>query len=173
MTGYYLSACSNRWGTVCPPVQIDGVLFVRLCKSTGYCLTACANRRGSICPPVQKWRGTICPGYYLSVTRRGLPRNRLAARGPRDGLSHPQQEHERYLNSVTKLINAIKSLFLDSTADWSGITRKFSQTRIFVTYVIMASLKHELCIEMFSTCWQLSPLDHTCTYDLCVKRCNQ
>ena len=67
-TGYYLSACKKRRGIICPHVQIYGVLFVRLCKSTGYCLSACANRRGTMCPHVQKWRGTICPGYYLSVT---------------------------------------------------------------------------------------------------------
>jgi len=57
------------WGTVCPPVQNDGVLFVRVCKSMGYCLSACANRRGTICPRVQKWWGTLCPGYYSSGTR--------------------------------------------------------------------------------------------------------
>jgi len=30
-----LSACANRRGSVCPPVQIDGGLFVRLCKNDG------------------------------------------------------------------------------------------------------------------------------------------
>jgi len=45
-TGYYLSACTKRRGTICPRVQIDGVLFVRLCKSTGYYLSACANMTG-------------------------------------------------------------------------------------------------------------------------------
>ena len=64
-------------GTICPPVQNDGVLFVRMCKSMGYCLSACANRLGTVCPPVQIdgvlfvrmckndgvlfVRGTICP----------------------------------------------------------------------------------------------------------------
>jgi len=28
------------------PVQIDGGLFVRLCKSTGVCLSACAKMTG-------------------------------------------------------------------------------------------------------------------------------
>jgi len=45
-TGYYLSACTKRRGTICPHVQIDGVLFVRLCKSTGYYLSACAKMTG-------------------------------------------------------------------------------------------------------------------------------
>jgi len=45
-TGYYLSACSNRRGTICPCVQIDRVLFVRMCKSTGYYLSACAKMTG-------------------------------------------------------------------------------------------------------------------------------
>jgi len=36
-TGCYLSACSNRRGTICPHVQNNGVLFVRQCKKmTGY-----------------------------------------------------------------------------------------------------------------------------------------
>jgi len=34
-TGYCLSACENRRGTICPHVQIDGVLFVRMCKNDG------------------------------------------------------------------------------------------------------------------------------------------
>ena len=46
MIGYYLFACSNRWGTICPRVQIDRVLFVRMCKSTGYYLSACAKMTG-------------------------------------------------------------------------------------------------------------------------------
>jgi len=46
MTGYYLSACSNRRDTICPRVQIDGVLFFRMCKSTGYYLSACAKMTG-------------------------------------------------------------------------------------------------------------------------------
>ena len=56
------------------------LLFVRLCKNTGYYLSACSNRRGSICPHVQKWRGTICPGYYLSGTppRHEFERTRLS-----------------------------------------------------------------------------------------------
>ena len=44
-TGYYLSACSNRRGTICPHVQIDGVLFVRMCKNDGILFV-----RGTICP---------------------------------------------------------------------------------------------------------------------------
>jgi len=40
-----LSACANRRGTVCPPVQIDGVLFVRVCKNDGVLFV-----RGTICP---------------------------------------------------------------------------------------------------------------------------
>jgi len=44
-TGYYLSACSNRRGTICPHVQIDGVLFVRMCKNDGVLLV-----RDSFCP---------------------------------------------------------------------------------------------------------------------------
>jgi len=40
-----LSACANRRGSVCPPVQIDGGLFVRLCKNDGGLFV-----RGSICP---------------------------------------------------------------------------------------------------------------------------
>jgi len=39
----------------------DRVLFVRMYKNTGYCLSACENL----------W-GTICPGYYLSVTHPSL-----------------------------------------------------------------------------------------------------
>jgi len=74
MTNYYnadeAKDCLDLWeinfrGNVCPPVQNDGVLFVRkckslgvvfvrVCKSMGYCLSACANRRGTICPRVQK-----------------------------------------------------------------------------------------------------------------------
>ena len=34
------------WGTICPRVQIDGVLFVRMCKSTGYYLSTCAKMTG-------------------------------------------------------------------------------------------------------------------------------
>ena len=30
-----MSACSNRRGTICPHVQIDGELFVRMCKKDG------------------------------------------------------------------------------------------------------------------------------------------
>jgi len=48
--------------------KIDMVLFVRTYKSTGYYLSACAKQRGTICPSMQKWRCTISPGYYLSVT---------------------------------------------------------------------------------------------------------
>ena len=50
-TGYYLSACSNRLGTICPHVQIDCVLFVLLCKNDGV---------------------LFLPGYYLSVTHKKL-----------------------------------------------------------------------------------------------------
>jgi len=31
-SGYCLSACENLLGTICPRFQIDGVLFVRMCK---------------------------------------------------------------------------------------------------------------------------------------------
>ena len=44
-TGYYFSACSNRRGTFCPRVQIDGVLFVRMCKNDGVLFV-----RNSFCP---------------------------------------------------------------------------------------------------------------------------
>jgi len=44
-TGYCLSACENPWGTICPDVQIDGVLFVRMCKHNGVLF-----RRGTFCP---------------------------------------------------------------------------------------------------------------------------
>ena len=44
-TGYCLSACENLWGTICPHVQIDGVLFVRMCKNDGVLFV-----RGTICP---------------------------------------------------------------------------------------------------------------------------
>ena len=55
-TGYCLSACENPRGTICPHVQIDGVLFicphvqidgvlfVRMCKNDGVLF-----RRGTIC----------------------------------------------------------------------------------------------------------------------------
>jgi len=36
----------KKRGTICPRVQIDGVLFVRMCKSTGYYLSACAKMTG-------------------------------------------------------------------------------------------------------------------------------
>jgi len=36
----------KRRGTICPRVQIDGVLFVRMCKTTGYYLSACAKMTG-------------------------------------------------------------------------------------------------------------------------------
>ena len=46
-TGYCMSASENLCpGTICPRVQIDGVLFVRMCKSTGYYLSACAKMTG-------------------------------------------------------------------------------------------------------------------------------
>jgi len=86
MTNYYnaneakgrLDLLGNLFrGIVCPPVQNDGVLFVRMCKSLGYCLSACANLWGTVCPRVQIdgvlfvrvckndgvliVRGTICP----------------------------------------------------------------------------------------------------------------
>ena len=46
LTEYYLSACEKIRGTVCPPVKIYGVLFVRVFKSTGYYLSACAKMTG-------------------------------------------------------------------------------------------------------------------------------
>jgi len=50
----------------------DGVLFVRLYKTTGYYLSACANLWGTVCPRVQI-DGVLCvrlcksTGYYLSA----------------------------------------------------------------------------------------------------------
>ena len=72
---YYLSACSNRRGTICQHVQIDGVLFVRMCKSTGYYLSACAKMTGYYLSACAKMTG-----YYLSSTspRHEFERSRLS-----------------------------------------------------------------------------------------------
>jgi len=60
-----LSACANLWGTVCPRVQIDEVLFVRVCKNDGVLFV----------------RGTICPEPYLKTA---APKRQLAKiLGPR------------------------------------------------------------------------------------------
>jgi len=40
---YTLKVNTDYIGTIRPRVQIDGVLFVRMCKSTGYYLSACAK----------------------------------------------------------------------------------------------------------------------------------
>ena len=66
-TGYYLSACANLWGTVCPRVQIDGVLFVRLCKSTGYYLSACAKMTGYYLSGVLFVRDSVLCCQYVKI----------------------------------------------------------------------------------------------------------
>jgi len=71
--GYCLSACANRLGTVCPPVQIDGVLFVRVCKNDGVLLVW-----GTICPEptsphttVILFVGPLFEGVSLLLNRAG------------------------------------------------------------------------------------------------------
>jgi len=45
-TEYSLSTCTKRRGTICLCVQIDGVLFVHMCKTTEYYFPANAKMTG-------------------------------------------------------------------------------------------------------------------------------
>jgi len=46
---FYYIAFKGR-GTICPPVQNDGVLFVSMCKSMGYPLVQIRRVRGWFTP---------------------------------------------------------------------------------------------------------------------------
>ena len=63
--GYYLSACENLWGTICPHVQIDGYYLSACAKMTGYSLSGVLFVRDSLVPSSF---ARVDNGYHLSLT---------------------------------------------------------------------------------------------------------